>query len=315
MTFFNRKSTKKVSVKEHIYAYISKSKRSKQYKRKYRSIATHIDNFQKKTGIVLYLDELTANIAEEFIYYLKSDGRLKDRGNKGNGLMINTVRTIMHDLYAVLRRAKSNGHNINDDFFEVEVPAEDAANVYLSIEELQQIRTVKLSKEAAAVRDIFLVGCFTALRFSDYSKITTDNVVNNRIEVKTRKTGAKVIIPIHPIIREILERNNGYFPKVKSEQSFNVALKRICKKAGINSEILYERTIGLKVVRKRMKKYELVSSHTARRSAATNMYLSGIPTARIMLLTGHTTEQSFFRYIRIEKEENANILAESIFFN
>jgi len=78
---------------------------------------------------------------------------------------------------------------------------------------------------------------------------------------------------------------------------------------------LYERTIGLKVVRKRMKKYELVSSHTARRSAATNMYLSGIPTARIMLLTGHTTEQSFFRYIRIEKEENANILAESIFFN
>ena len=58
----------------------------------------------------------------------------------------------------------------------------------------------------------------------------------------------------------------------------------------------------------------LVISHTARRSGATNMYLAGIPTFRIMLLTGHTTEESFFKYIRIGKEENANVLSEYPFF-
>jgi integrase len=78
--------------------------------------------------------------------------------------------------------------------------------------------------------------------------------------------------------------------------------------------VLYERTDGTKVVRKRMKKYALVSSHTARRSGATNMYLAGIPVARIMLLTGHKTEQAFFKYIPIGKQENAKTLLEHNFF-
>jgi integrase len=70
----------------------------------------------------------------------------------------------------------------------------------------------------------------------------------------------------------------------------------------------------MKIVRKRVKKYALVSSHTARRTGATNMYLAGVQTFRIMLITGHTTEQSFFKYIRIEREENARVLSEHPFF-
>jgi integrase len=77
---------------------------------------------------------------------------------------------------------------------------------------------------------------------------------------------------------------------------------------------MYERTVGTRVVKRLVKKYTLVSTHTARRTGATNMYLSGIPVARIMLLTGHKTEQSFFRYIRIEREENAKTLSEHPFF-
>lgn len=64
----------------------------------------------------------------------------------------------------------------------------------------------------------------------------------------------------------------------------------------------------------RVKRYALVGSHTARRSFATNLYLSGISAGRIMLLTGHKTEEAFFRYIRINKEENAKILSEHAFF-
>jgi integrase len=98
-----------------------------------------------------------------------------------------------------------------------------------------------------------------------------------------------------------------------SQQAFGATIKRICQKV-INSEVMYERTFGKTVVRKRVKKYTLISSHTARRTGATNMYLAGIPTFRIMLLTGHTTEKSFFRYIRIQKEENARMLSEHPFF-
>ena len=113
---------------------------------------------------------------------------------------------------------------------------------------------------------------------------------------------------------EILKRNSKCFPKISSQQAFSKIIKIICKNAGINELVLWERTVGKKVVRKTYQKWQLVSSHTARRTGATNMYLSGIPTARIMLLTGYKTEQSFFKYIRIEKKENAEILSNHYFF-
>jgi hypothetical protein len=85
-------------------------------------------------------------------------------------------------------------------------------------------------------------------------------------------------------------------------------------RAGITDKILVEYTRGHKVIRESKRKYELEGSHTARRSFATNAYLAGIPAARIMLLTGHKTEDAFFRYIRIQKAENAKVLADHPFF-
>jgi hypothetical protein len=120
---------------------------------------------------------------------------------------------------------------------------------------------------------------------------------------------------MHPIIKEILKKYDGNFPQYNSsQQNFNKVIKNICKKTHINDEILWERTIGKKIVKKRIPRYKLVASHTARRSFATNAYLEGIPTARIMLMTGHKTESAFFGYIRINKTENAKILSEHAFF-
>ena len=56
-------------------------------------------------------------------------------------------------------------------------------------------------------------------------------------------------------------------------------------------------------------KWQLVSTHTARRSFATNLYLSGFPAISIMKITGHRTEASFLKYIRITQRDTANQLA------
>jgi hypothetical protein len=309
--FFQKNA--KILLTDFIYSFISKSKRGHDYKRRYRNLANQIKNFQNATGLTLYVDNVTEQIFEEFIYYLKSNGRIK--GRKDNtGLMTNTIRSLVWNLKLILKKAAQQ-YNIGIQLENISVELEEANAIYLTLEELDRINKLKgLSKEARAVRDRFLLGCFTALRFSDYSRITSKNIISNNIEIKTRKTGAKVIIPMHPIVQQILKRNNGEFPVLHSQQAFGATIKRVCKKAGITDEILYERTVGLKVVRKRVKKYTLVSSHTARRTGATNMYLAKIPTFRIMLLTGHTTEESFFKYIRIGKEENATNFAEHPFF-
>lgn len=70
---------------------------------------------------------------------------------------------------------------------------------------------------------------------------------------------------------------------------------------GVRQEVTYE-------------KCDMVTSHTARRSFATNAYKAGIPSLSIMQITGHTTESSFMRYIRVSKEENAITLQGHAFF-
>lgn len=152
------------------------------------------------------------------------------------------------------------------------------------------------------------------MRHSDVKNLTADNFYNGNVYRRTRKTGFSVVVPQHWMVKEILCRNNNELPAIHSQQAYNTMVKRLCKRAGITDKTLVERTRGTKIVRKQIPKYQLVSSHTARRSLATNMYLAGIPAARIMLITGHTTEQSFFKYIRIGKQENATELSKHIFF-
>lgn len=302
---------------DFIYSQLGRMKnRSNSYKNSFRTVADHIKKFQTHTGIILYLDNVTEDIGSEFIHFLTHYGRLKKEKGKPEGLMSNTVTCIWWRVSTVLRKAEQQGHKVNVGFENVTTEREDANAIYLTVCELNKLNELKnLSKEAKAVRDRFLLGCYTALRFGDYSQLNSGNIVGDKyIEVKTRKTGARVVIPVHPVVRKILKRNGGDFPALPSQQSFGATIKRVCKKAGIDEPVLYERTIGGRVVRKRVKKYELVSSHTARRTGATNMYLAGIPTFRVMLLTGHTTEQSFFKYIRIQREENARTLSEHPFF-
>ena len=120
---------------------------------------------------------------------------------------------------------------------------------------------------------------------------------------------------MHSFVRDILKKYNYNLPKPRCITYFNKAVKEICKKIGFNEMILWERTVGTKVVSEMRPKWQMVSSHTARRSFATNMFLQkDIPTYRIMMITGHRSEKSFFKYIRVTREENAFALAEHPFF-
>ena len=73
-------------------------------------------------------------------------------------------------------------------------------------------------------------------------------------------------------------------------------------------------TRGGKRVSSVVKKYQLITNHTARRSFATNLYLAKVPTLAIMKMTGHKTEKSFLKYIRVTSEENAINIAQHPYF-
>ncbi len=87
------------------------------------------------------------------------------------------------------------------------------------------------------------------------------------------------------------------------------------KEIGLTDKITYSYTKGGKLVTVTKEKWELISSHTARRSAATNMYLTGrMKTLEIMRLTGHRSEQNFFRYIRLTADDTARSISGDFFW-
>ena len=208
----------------------------------------------------------------------------------------------------------------------------ESDNVYLNEEELQKIHNLKITPELIAanykdldshriqqkitsltrVRQRFLIGAYTGLRVSDFARLGDMNI-GEFIRINTTKTKSNTVVPIHPVISEILAE--GFDPSITvSDQKINSHIKELARLAGITEMVLLNKHVGGKVVEVYKEKCDLVSTHTARRSFATNAYKAGVPTIAIMKITGHKKESTFLKYIKISAEENAEILKSHPFF-
>lgn len=118
-----------------------------------------------------------------------------------------------------------------------------------------------------------------------------------------------MIIPLHDVILKILNKNKGQLPKSISIQKNNEYLKDIgAKIPSLNAKFIKSITKeGFRQLTT-FQKWEMVTSHTARRSFATNEYLAGTPTLTMMAITGHKTEKSFLRYIKLTSSEHTKLL-------
>jgi integrase len=193
-------------------------------------------------------------------------------------------------------------------------------SVYLTGAEIDKIYNLDLSAdpESDIARDAFLVLCETALRVSDYHKvdvnIRTDQDGDKCIFITQSKTGGQVVIPLSARLEKIIDKYKGQLPRIP-DQYINKRIKKIAEKCEINEVLRYEVEQYGKRYEKTSKKWELITCHTGRRSAATNMYLAGIPPIDIMKITGHKTERVFLNYIKITPEQNAKKLAKHPYFS
>lgn len=219
------------------------------------------------------------------------------------GKHIKTIKTILNE-------ATEQGFNKNvaykaKAFITVR---ENVENIYLNEIELKSLMKIDLShnKTYENVRDLFIAGCYTGLRFSDLSTLTENNIEGDLIHIKQLKTGDKVTVPVLPELKTILNKYNGQLPKAISNQKTNQYIKEICKLSPLlNAKIGLSHTKGGKKVTDTKAKYLHVSTHTARRSFATNAFKRGLSTLSIMAITGHKTESSFMKYIKVSNEEHA----------
>lgn len=234
----------------------------------------------------------------------------------------NTVGKHIKVLKSMLNEATERDLNTNMEYRKkkFKVLREEVDSVYLTVEEIRHLFNFReqLTPAKRRVCDLFLIGCNTGLRFSDLSNLNKANIYADEsgsfILQRTRKTGQQVVIPINSMVKEIMDTYETSLPKALSNQKANKAIKEICEKAGFTKEIETKNKIGATQVTRISPKHELISTHTARRSFATNAFLSGVPVLSLMKITGHKTERAFMQYIKASQLDNAMVIAKHPFF-
>ncbi len=271
----------------------------------YETTKKHIEDYQTKQRKKYYLSGIDQKLIDGFSDYLTY--HLKMAFN-GTGKYMKTFRTMMN--YA--RQLKMIGADVLIDN-KVKVTHETPDNIYLTMKDIKDMWALKDFDTPLYefVRDLLLIGCLTGLRYSDYSNLSKARIDNGFIYITQQKTQGRVTIPIHPIVKQILAKYPDGLPVAPPNQVFNRYLKEIGKRLPqLNTD--FEKILTREGVPdpKTYKKYELLSSHTGRRSLATNEYLNGTPTITIMAITGHKSEKSFLAYIKADSLQHAMLLAD-----
>lgn len=288
----------------------SKGIRNESTLKTYSNTLRHLTNFSNFQKRKFSFEDIDLEFYNSFVSYLTNE----------LGFAQNTVGSQIKNLKTFLNEATERGLNKNVEYKKRKFKkvSEDTDKVYLNTVELEKMYRLDLSKKGKLdkVRDLFIIGCYTGLRFSDFIQIKQENIFeSNKIKIRTQKTGETVVIPLHPFIREIMAKYDGNIPEPISNQKMNDYLKDIAELAGLKELIEVSITKGGQMVKSTTEKFNLIMTHTARRSFATNLFMADVPSITIMKITGHKTEKSFLRYIRISQEENANKLLNHPFFN
>lgn len=260
--------------------------------------------FQDSRHVCLDFQDIDMNFYKEFVTYLQ-----------GRNYSINSIGKCINSIKNVLRAAESDGYNgfsyYRDHRFKAYSVNVDS--IYLTREEIDRFMNADLSKRRKCyeyARDIFYVGVCTAQRVSDYANISSKNMrrissgekgKNSKefitIEIIQKKTGNKVSIPVSASLDRVLRKYNWELPHIP-EPRLNKYIKEVGRLAGIDSPVEIVRTNGGVARKESLKKYELICTHTARRTGATLMYLSGMDIYDIMKITGHTSPAILKKYIK-----------------
>lgn len=232
----------------------------------------------------------------------------------------NTIASQFSIMKVWLSEAEMEGLITDKAFHKYTTKVQDVDNIYLAEDEIQRIYNIDFSDEAVTsqidpkcmieqTRDLFVVACWTGLRFGDWRDLSKADLTADTMTITTSKTNKTVIIPLHPMVKNIIQKYGGKLPMAVDKTHALKQIRKCGELANINEEVSLARVIGGKTVIRREPKYNFIMNHTARRAFATNMYLKGVQTISIMAITGHTTEANFMKYIKISQAEHAAIVA------
>ena len=180
----------------------------------------------------------------------------------------------------------------------MQLKCEPSQHVALSEDEVEKIHNyVPRTKVEADIKRAFMLECLCGARSCDIVSLSESNIHDGWLTYISQKTKTETSVPVHRYLRMYLEQSVN--KKTYQRAVVCNTIKRICKRCGINT-IVKIFTKGHWVTKE---KWELIGSHTARRSFATQLALRGVPVPTISKLMGHSNTKMTSRYICIENKD------------
>lgn len=263
-----------------------------------------LKDYQKDTNDLVAFERFDEQFSMNFRAYLED---VKDYS-------ANTIQKNFKVIRAVLNNAYAKNYNVNKEYklSDFMPEGEETFEIALTLEEVEALYNYNFShnRRLERTRDLFVVGCFTGLRFSDYSRLGKEHLQGRFLSIVQQKTKKKnplpVVIPILEPVREIFEKYDYNLPKGITNQKMNQYLKELAKETDLfNDEVSYIKTKGGEKVKITQPRYDEIVTHTARRTYCSISYKLGVPTQSIMKISGHRTEKSFLKYLKISEIDHA----------
>lgn len=284
--------------------------------------------FYRKNKVALW-DDIDKRYVQKFLSYVEKD------------YMKSSVTHFLRLFRFIMGRAFEDGARTlpihAGMFYRPKVRDEEKlAEIYLTNEELDALFAMELDGSLERARDLLLIGCFTGQRFSDYNNIDSSCIGETAkgtpvLRLSQRKTHKRVVIPVLDSRLISLLEKYGYNPPRMDDSNFARRLKKIGRKlaetvpslavdvvTNITKKEKEREEAGRMVLRRDEQgrvikhRWELITSHTARRTCITLMHLSGKYTIpQIMAVSGHTKAETFFRYLKQSLDDDADFLAKS----
>lgn len=270
----------------------------------YKTCKRITEEFSKKESKKFKIKDVTVAFAKNYEKWFVET----------KGLTLNYAKRNLNVIKTACNEAKIHGIEVSTSLSKISTSTtKNEYIIYLNQDDLNKIENISFeNKSLNNAKKWILLGCLIGQRGNDLVNLSEQNIKKygdkKYFEFIQQKTSKAMKIPIHDKIQNII--SDG-FPYKISTQKLNDAIHKICKLAEINEEIEGIKKINNRNVKGIYPKYELIASHSLRRSFASNYY-GEISTNLLMYITGHETEKTFLNYIGKTVVDFADEFAEAL---
>ncbi len=271
----------------------------------FKTMKEHVLAYETYRESPISFDSFDYSFYEGFVDFLTYEYIQPRRKIPTKGLRLASIGKTVKHLRLFLRDRMRRKIIPPIDLSDFKILDENADAIYLTSVEIMHIYGLDLTDrpDLAPCRDLFVLGCLTGLRFSDFTSLKGSDIRKGMLHKKQEKSDHWVVVPLRKQAEEIfLERFREGVP-VFSNVMFNRLIKEVAKLAGIVEPVRFTHKKGNRDIATVRPKWGWVTSHTCRRSFCTNEFLAGTPVELIMRISGHKSLRDFYRYIRITPEE------------